>query len=75
MTSKDIDDLRPEEVLIYVNYSESYSKAQQDEIQSVYFEHQNFSVFTLFFYYREKEQAHLVNVPMIAISDPVNTPE
>ena len=30
-------DLKPGEALIYVNYSESYSNSQQDEVQSTYF--------------------------------------
>lgn len=52
------DDLKPEEVLIHVDYSESYSNAQQ-----------NFSLFTSCSYYCEKEHADLVEVSMSVIGE------
>ena len=45
-------DLKPGETLIHVDYSESYSNSQQDEVQSAYFGQQNFSIFTSCSYYR-----------------------
>ena len=39
-------DLKPGEALIHVDYSESYNNSQQDEVQSAYFDQQNFSIFT-----------------------------
>jgi len=59
--------LKPREVLIHVDYSESYSNAQQDEIQSAYFGQQNFSIFTSCSYYRD--HGELKNVPMSIISE------
>lgn len=59
--------LKPREVLIHVDYSESYSNAQQDEIQSAYFGKQNFSIFTSCSYYRDHEE--LKKVPMSVISE------
>lgn len=56
-------------MLIRVDYSQSYSNAQQDKTQSAYFGHQNFSIFTSFFYYSAKEHADLVTVPMSVISE------
>ena len=56
-------------MLIHVSYSESYGNAPQDEIQSAYFGYQNFSIFTSCSYYREKELADLVAVPMSVISE------
>ena len=42
---KQKDELKTGEALIGVDYSNSYNKTQQDEIQSSYFVQQNFSIF------------------------------
>lgn len=52
------DDLKHGEVLIHVDYSESYSNVQQ-----------NFSLFTSCSYYCEKEHADLVKVSMSVIGE------
>ena len=59
--------LKPREVLIHVDYSESYGNAQQDEIQSAYFGQQSFSIFTSCSYYRDQEE--LKKFPMAVISE------
>ena len=55
-------------MLIHVDCSESYSSVQQDEIQSAYFGHQNFSIFTSCSSYRQKELADLATVPVNVIN-------
>ena len=42
--NKQQDELKTEEALILVDYSENYNNTQQDEIQSTYFIQQNFSI-------------------------------
>ena len=43
------------EVLIYVDYNESYGNKQQVEIQSAYFAHTRLSIFTAYCYFPEVE--------------------
>ena len=57
------DELKIGEALIHVDYNESYSNTQQDEIQTAYFGQQNFSVFASCSYYREAEQGDLAKIP------------
>ena len=44
-------DLAPGEVLIHIDYSESYKNKQQDKIQSAYFGQSTFSLFTACVYH------------------------
>ena len=67
--NKQKDELKTGEVLIHVNYSKSYIKTQQDEIQSAYFGQQNFTIFTFCSYYREAEQGDLAKIPIAVISE------
>ena len=67
--NKQKDELKTGEVLIHVNYSKSYIKTQQDEIQSAYFGQQNFTIFTSCSYYREAEQGDLAKIPIAVISE------
>jgi len=46
------DNLEENEVLIHVDYSENYSNKDQQEIQSAYFGHDTFSLFTACCYFR-----------------------
>ena len=62
-------DLKPGEALIHVDYSESYSNSQQDEVQSAYFGQQNFSISTSCSYYRGSGEDNLTKVPMAVISE------
>ena len=62
-------DLKPGEALIHVDYSESHSKLQQDEVQPAYFGRQNFSIFTSCTYYRDSGVDSLIKVPMGIISE------
>ena len=62
-------DLKPGEALIHVDYSESHSDLQQDEVQSAYFGRQNFSIFTSCSYYRDSGVDSLTKVPMEVISE------
>ena len=59
-------DLKPGESLINVDYSESYSNSQQDEVHSAYFGQQNFSIFTSCSYY---PRDNLTKVPMVVIRE------
>ena len=56
-------------MMMHVDYSESYKNAQQDEIQSAYFSHTCFSLFTAFCYYRSINSSHLENVPITITSE------
>ena len=47
--------LAKNEILIHVDYSESYENKQQREIQSTYFGHTTFSIFTACCYLRDAE--------------------
>ena len=40
------ENLQENEVILHVDYSESYNNTQQDEIQSAYFGNSTFSIFT-----------------------------
>ena len=53
---------------MHVDYSESYKNAQ-DEIQSAYFGHTCFSLFTACYYYRSINSSHLENVPITITSE------
>ena len=46
------DSLSDEDLLIHVDFAENYRNDQQDEIQSAYFGHQSFSLFTSCCYYK-----------------------
>ena len=66
--NKHNDELKTREALIHVDYSESYSNTQQDEIQTANFGQLNFSVFTSCSYYREAKQGDLTKIPVVMIS-------
>ena len=53
---------------VNVDYSESYSNKQRDEIRSAYFGHTNFSLFTACGYYRSN-LGELSKVPMTIVSE------
>lgn len=57
------------ECLIHVDYSESYSNKQQGEIQSAYFGHSNFSIFTACGYFRTDEGSDLTKIPITIVSE------
>ena len=44
--AKEKDELKRGEALVHVDYSQSYNRTQQNEIQSAYFDQENFSIFT-----------------------------
>ena len=66
--NKQKDELKLEEALIQVDYNKSYNNAQEDEIQSVYFDQLNFSIFTSRSNCREAEQGDLAKIPIAVIS-------
>ena len=45
--------LGPGEILIHMDFGESYANKQQDEVQSAYFGHENVSIFTACCYVRD----------------------
>ena len=63
------DGLSYGEIIMHVDCSESYKSAQQDEIQSAYFGHTCFSIFTACCYYRSGLSYGLENVPVEIASD------
>ena len=52
--------LKPGELLVNVDFSENYENKQQDEIQSAYFGHTTFSLFTACCYLKTEENGELV---------------
>ena len=46
------DDLKVREILMSIDYSENYVNKEQQEIQSTYFGHECFSIFTGYCYFR-----------------------
>lgn len=49
-------DLTAADLLVHVDFAENYKNDQQDEIQSAYFGHQSFSLFTSCCYFLDEEQ-------------------
>ena len=60
--------LQEGQLLMQVDYSESYKNAEQNEIQSAYFGHSCFSVFTACCYYRA-EEGELMKYPVTITSE------
>ena len=59
-------DLTLDELLVHVDFAENYRNDQQDEIQSAYFGHQSFSLFTSCCYYKDGEDNLLQKSVVIA---------
>ena len=55
--------------MIQVDYSEGYHNKDQDEIQSAYFGHETFSIFTACGYFRPNDSAKLEKVPLTIVSE------
>jgi len=54
------EELKPSEILLHVDFSESYKNAAQDEIQSAYFGHSTFSLFTACVYTGQHENEKIL---------------
>ena len=67
--NKQKDELKTGEAITHVDCSESYNNTQKDEIQSVYFGQQNFSISTSCSCYREAEQSGLAKISIAVISE------
>ena len=52
--------LKPGELLVNVDFSENYENKQEDKIQSAYFGHTTFSLFTACCYPKTEENKELV---------------
>lgn len=50
------DNLKENEILVHVDFSENYDNKQQHAIQSAYFGYQSFSIYTVCAYVRENNQ-------------------
>ena len=61
------ESLENDEILMQVDYGESYKNAEQDEIQSAYFGHTCFSLFTACIYYRDKQE--LLKIPITVTTE------
>ena len=59
--------LEENEALIQCDYSENYKNREQDEVQSAYFGHASFSIFTACAYFRSNEE--LIKHPMTIVSE------
>ena len=62
------ENLKTGEILLHVDYSENYVNKQQGEIQSAYFGHDSFSIFTACRYLRDAEEK-LVNENVVVVSE------
>ena len=62
------ENLKPGEISLHVDCSENHVNKQQDEIQSTYFSHDSFSIFTTCCYLREPD-GKLVNENVTVISE------
>ena len=60
--------LQEGQLLMQVDYSESYKKAEQNEIQNAYFGHSCFSIFTACCYCKA-EEGELMKYPVTIISE------
>ena len=60
------DNLKQNDLLIHVDYSENYNNKQQWEIQSAYFGHVGFSVFTACCYF--KDESNAINKDAITVT-------
>ena len=58
------NNLRKNECVIHVDYSESLCNKQQGKIQTAYFGRTNFSIFTACGYFRYSEDSDLTKVPI-----------
>ena len=61
------ESLEEDEILMQVDYSESYKNAEQDEIQSAYFGHTCFSLFAACIYYWDKQE--LLKIPITVTTE------
>ena len=61
------ENLNTNEIIIRVDYTEGYKNIQQDEIQSEYFGHTNFSLFTACCY--KKEANKLLKKSLVIVSE------
>ena len=64
-------ELRETELMIYVDFSENYKSQQQNEIQSVYFGHSTFSLFTACVYYRDTDGGEVKKI-LITVTTEAN---
>eukprot|EP00111_Clytia_hemisphaerica_P010989 TCONS_00032233-protein len=53
-------------ILVHVDYAESYENKQQDECQSAYFGHTNFSIFTAVVYFRRNGELLHENIVIVS---------
>ena len=62
-------ELTETELMIYVDFSENYKSQQQNEIQSAYFGHSTFSLFTACVYYRSTDDGEVNKIPMTVTTE------
>ena len=61
--------LKKDECIVHVDYSKNYKKDKQhDEIQSAYFRHATFSIFTAWGYFRVSDSTKLTKVRLIIVN-------
>ena len=63
------NNLADNEVMVNADYAESYEKKQQDEVQSAYFGHSNFSLFTACCYAKENENGVLLKYYVVIVTE------
>ena len=62
-------ELKETELMVYVDFSENYKSQQQNEIQSAYFGHSTFSLFTACVYYRNTDDGEVKKIPMTVTTE------
>ena len=63
------ENLSENEIIVYVDYSEGYKNVQQGEIQSAYFGHEVFSIFTACTYHKNQDEVVKNSVALISESN------
>ena len=58
------EEIKENEIIIYLDYSENYKSQHQNEIQSAYFGHTSFSLFTACTYYRTCNDKEIEKIPI-----------
>ena len=58
--------LKPNEVILHVDFSENYKNQQQNEVQSAYFGHSSFSLFTACCYLKSTE---LIKESLVVVTE------
>ena len=63
------ENLKPNEVILSVDFSKNYENKQRHEIQSAYFGHEAFTIFTAACYYKSSDDPEVKEISVVIISN------